>query len=433
MLRTTAKQLVAIAAISTLSLVVACSGGNGGAGGGGSSALPASPLAASDIAADYSVANTKSPVKVGPAKLVFTSSGAGAAKKINVNETKYRAYFKHATTCGKDVKISPATAKGPKASFLVTPLASATCTITFTDKAKNKSTVSVVVKLATPTPSPSPSPTATPTASPTPAGAAIANGNFASGKLSPGWTACSFVHAGYAAPIDASPAPAGVYAQPTTPTAAISAANLAQYGNSVGTPPPNLNPGPPSGLDGPLPAGLSSKAAMTGDQNSQNEGAAGICQTFTVPASATYLSFWAYEGGSEYSFGYADQEADVMTADGTAIQKTLFAEDNCFWDPGVVGATGYYGSGCIPPGMGGTTAYTDWQGGYWTKRGPYNLSAYAGKSITLFLGVWSDRTENSPYPDTYNQEMWVTNVQMSSSSTFPATFDGARRAKGRNG
>jgi hypothetical protein len=422
-----AKQFAAIAALSTLSLVVACSGSNGGSGGTGSNVLPASPTSARDsgFASDSDfVADAKSPIKIAPKKLFFNASGTSAAKKISVSETKYKGLFKFISTCGKDVKISPKSSKGPKTSFTVTPVGSVTCTITFSDKAKNKGTVSVLVKLATPSPSPSPSPSPTATASPTSSPASgIVNGNFASGNLAPGWKACSFSHAGYAAPVQASPDPQGTAAQPTTPTTPISAADLAKFGNSVGTPPPNLNPNEL----GALPTGLSAKAAMTGDQNSENTGASGICQAVTVPASAHFLSFYAYEGGSEYSFGYADQEADVMTADGTAIQKTLFAEDNCFWDPGKVGATGYLDSGCIPLQYGSTSSYTDWQGGYWVKRGPYDLSAYAGKSITLYLGVWDDSTHNTPYPDTYSNEMWVTNVQLSSSSSFPATFAGRSR------
>jgi hypothetical protein len=406
------KQLAAIAALSTLSLVVACSGGSGGAGGTGGSMLPVPPMSATDSLDD--IANAKSKVKVTPRKLAFAATGAAAAKKITASEKNYKGVFTIVSTCGKSIKMKPKkAAKGPSGTFTVTPVDAVTCSLTISDKAKNKATVSVVVKLpSTPTPSPSPSPTASPTSSPA---GGIVNGNFATGKLAP-WTPCSFSHPGYANPVNASPPPAGTGAQATTPTAPISLANVTKYGNSVGTPPPNYNP------SGALPTGLSSNAAMTGDQFSEQIGASGICQTFTVPSNATYLSFWAYEGGSEYAFYFADQEADVMTADGTAIQKTLFAEDNCFWNPGHVGATGYTNNGCIPPSDGSTSSYQDFQGGAWVQRGPYNLSAYAGKSITLYLGTWSSPSVNevTPYPATYSNEMWVTNVQMSGSSTFPS-------------
>jgi hypothetical protein len=416
------KQLAAIAALSTLSLVVACSGGNGGgAGQTGSSMLPVTPMAADSFDANIDIANAKSKIKLTPSKLNFTGTGKSAAKKVAISEKNYKGTFDLVSTCAKSVSMTPKKPKGPTGSITVTPLDAVTCTITISDKAKNKATLAVSVKLpASPSPSPS--------ASSSPPAAAIVNGNFASGKLSPGWTACSFVHPGYAAAVNASPAPAGTGTQNNTNTPALSAQALT-FGNSVGTPPPNYNPS----ITGPtLPAGLSANAAMTGDQNSQQIGSSGICQTFTVPASATNLSFWAYEGGSEYAFYYADQEADVMTTDGTTIQKTLFAEDNCFWDPGKVGATGYLGSGCIPSAFGGDpNNYHDWQGGYWVQRGPYDLSAYAGKSITLFLGIWASPSvnETSPYPDTYSQEMWVTNVQMSSSSTFPTTFAAAKTTK----
>jgi hypothetical protein len=395
----------AVVALATLSLVVACSGNNGGAIPGSTGAmLPVAPAAS--FAVDPLAA--KSPIKVTHKSLDFTSTTAKAETDA-ISETKYTGKFTLTSTCGKSVTISPKELKGPKATITVTPVDAVSCTITVSDKAKNKAAISVVVKSsATPTPPP---------------GGSIVNGNFASGTLAPGWKACSFSHNGYTAPVNASPAPAGTAAQPLTASPAIPAGTLAQFGNKVGTPPPNYNPS----FSGPIPSAIGSDAAMTGDQNSENAGAAGICQTFTVPAATHFLSFYAYEGGSEYSFGYADQEADIMDSTGSTIQKTLFAEDNCYWDPGKIGATGYLGSGCIPASQGSTSTFTDWQGGYWVQRGPYDLTAYEGQSVTLFLGVWDDETKNTPYPDTYSNEMFVTNVQMSSSSTFPTSFAGKTR------
>jgi hypothetical protein len=447
----TFKKIVAVAALAALSLVVACSGSNGANAGSGM--LPVSPGAAAPAFADgvdgtaLDAANAKSPIKLSPKSLEFTAAGEAAAKSFKAFEAKYKGLFTIASTCGTNVKITPPKhKKGPDATFGVVAVKDVACHITVTDKAKNKAALSVIVRIPVPTPTPTTAPTATPTpvptatpttkptatptskptATPTPAAAAIVNGNFASGSLAPGWKACSFSHPGYTAPVNASPAPQGTAAQPLTATAPISASNLATFGNKVGTPPPNYNPN----NNGPIPSGLTGgHAAMTGDQNSENAGAAGICQTFTVNAANHFLSFYAYEGGSEYSFGYADQEADIMDATGSTIQKTLFAEDNCFWNPGKIGATGYLGSGCIPAAFGSTSSYTDWQGGYWVQRGPYDLSAYVGKSVTLFLGVWDDSTNNTPYPDTYSNEMFVGNVQMSSSSTFPVTFNGVSRKR----
>jgi hypothetical protein len=411
------KDLGAMAALGTLSLVVACSGGNNGALLGSTGALPNNMQPATTGVADPFAAKT--PIKVSHKSLSFGSPTA-SARSVTITETKYTGAFKFASTCGKSVTFAPKKVNGPRATIAIDPHDAVTCTITVSDKAKNKTPIAITVNsAATPTPSPTPTSTATPTSSPTP-GSGIVNGNFASGNLAPGWKACSFAHSPLTKPVSASPAPAGTAAQ-TLDTPAIAAATLAKYGNTVGTPPPNLNPN----NSGAIPGAIGSDAAMTGDQNSQNEGAAGVCQTFTVQAAAHYLSFYAYEGGSEYSFEYADQEADILDSTGTTVQKTLFAEDNCFWDPGHIGATGYLNSGCIPLSDGSTSQYVDWQGGYWVQRGPYDLSAYAGKSVTLFLGVWDDASNNTPYPDTYSQEMWVTNVQMSASSTFPASF-GAR-------
>jgi hypothetical protein len=247
------------------------------------------------------------------------------------------------------------------------------------------------------------------------------NGNFATGSLAP-WYACNFVRNGYAAPVNASPAPQETPTQDPSPTATIAPAALSALATVV-TPPPNLN----ANHTGAIPA-LGSYVALAGSTDSETSGTAGICQKIAVTSVNKYLSFYAYEGGAEYNFKYADQEADILDSTGTTLQSTLFAELNCYWDPGVLGLTGYLGSGCIPASDGSTSTYTDWQGGYWVQRGPYDLSSYAGQTVTLFIGVWDLYADAAPA--TYSNEIFVGNVQLTSSDTFPASF-AARKSRAR--
>jgi hypothetical protein len=268
----------------------------------------------------------------------------------------------------------------------------------------------------TPTPVP-PTPTPVPTATP-----AIHNGNFASGTLTP-WTPCSFTHNSFSTPVNASPAPAVTPAQTSPPTAALSAPGT--YGNIVVTPPPNLNPN----ISATAPP-LGSYVAETGDQNSESKGSSGICQQITPDATNHFLSFWAYEAGTESSFKGADQEADILDSTGSTVQTTLFSELNCLYDPGVVGASGTFTSSkCEPAQDGGTATSFLYQGGYWVQRGPYDLSAYEGQTVTLFVGVWDYFTDVTPYPDTFGNTMFVGNVQLTSSNAFPSSFPSLKRHK----
>jgi hypothetical protein len=247
----------------------------------------------------------------------------------------------------------------------------------------------------------------------------ISNGDFASGTLLNssgfGWTSCSIAHAPLAGPVNPSPAPLG------DPQAASTTAISPPITVAIGTPPPNLNPN----FAGAAPDAVGTNVALTGDPGSETTGASGICQTFVVPAATPELTFWVYEGGSEYYFDSADQEADVLSADGSTLQQTLFAETNCFWDPGVLGQTGYLGSKCIPASYGGTASTFQWRGGLWTQRGPFDLSAYSGNTITLFLGVWSKSTHGSPSsPVTYGNFMFVGNVQLQATGSGSVNITG---------
>jgi hypothetical protein len=194
---------------------------------------------------------------------------------------------------------------------------------------------------------------------------------------------------------------------------------------SVTSPPNNVNPNNP----GDTPASVGSHVALTGSANSETAGTAGICQTFTVNSVNKYLSFWAWEGGTEYKYSYGDQEADILDSTGTTLQQTLFAETNCFFDARSGGlaafpqGNGSTTQGCTPNQTtygccAGTSTYVDWQGGYWVQRGPYDLTSYVGQTVTLFIGVWDEST--SAGPSNYFNLMFIGNVQLTSTNAFPS-------------
>ncbi len=281
-----------------------------------------------------------------------------------------------------------------------------------------------IVPAATPTPtaSPTPTPTASPTPTPTPtpgpvATDAVTNGNFATGDLT-GWFNCYANHAGYSAPVSASPSP--------QPTSAQAAANptptpydvSVQATTATGTP-------PPSGNTHFALVGAGQSVAST---TNEPKGQSGICQTVAVPASAATLSFELFEGGND-SFTNSDAEADVYsssawasTTDGTITTATptatLMAEDNCYdnlqnnklyfstpWGSGTHAPTTTARYAWCPYTPGGTTiGGTVSQGGYWYTRS-FDMSAYAGTNVTLFFGIWRSAgggTGTSSSPSYYN-------------------------------
>jgi len=460
----TIKRLNAFVALVALGLAAACSTGNQSVVPGASGIQPDETQAstASSLARlQHSIIEqTKpSPIKITPSTLDFSAVGTAAEKHATIVETGYKGEFtfKEIDGCGKQIELSEKTAKGPRTKLDVTPKGDVSCAVLVSDAHKHTNTLFVEVTLPTPQPSPTASPSAGPSSSPSASPSAhpssspsaspsaspstapsspgtspspsssptIANGNFATGTLAP-WTPCSFARSGYSAPINPSPEPTSTAAQAAGPYAAIPTATLAPL-VTIATPPPNLNPN----VTATLPP-LGSYVAFTGDQNGEFVGTQGICQSFTVNAAQPYLSFWAYEAGSEYKFAYADQEADILDSTGTTLQQTLFAELSCFDDPTTLGTTAYTASGCEPSsaatppvsGFGGTSTFTDWQGGYWVPRGPYNLSSYAGQTITLFIGVFLE--SNSAPPSHFWNGMWIGNVQMSATTTFPTSFPGVR-------
>lgn len=317
---------------------------------------------------------------------------------------------------GGDISGTPTLSASPATGFTIDPFNDTTDS--FAVHYDGSSTTSPVTLTASVTGYPSADATVTVNGAPTPP-PGISNGDFASGALTNsqgfGWTSCSIGHTSLTAAINPSPAPAGASMQTAAPTTPV----VPPPTVTVGTPPPNYNPNVTPTAP---PAEVGSNVALTGDPQGETAGSTGICQTFVVPTGTPELTFWVYEGGSEYNFRNADQEADILDSTGTTIQQTLFAEQNCFWNPGVLGDTGYLGSGCIPSAYGGTSSYADWQGGYWTERGPFDLSTYAGQTVTLFIGVWSAATHASP--TTYGQFMFVGGVQLSAAGSGSVNVTG---------
>jgi len=278
----------------------------------------------------------------------------------------------------------------------------------------------------TPTPSPTPSPTptpATPTPSPTPN--AISNGDFETGSIAP-WYICRTGHPSLAAPIDPSPAA-------ETPAPSFTQAPLTAVPSLVATPGPdpsvvttlaaasagNPNNAPHGGTHAALIGNY-----LTGTGNAREKGVIGICQDITVPATGSpNITAWVWEGGDNGNFGNGDEEMDIFsgatwvtgttsvagvvesgkqtTANPTA---TLFAELNCYNNNGTSGGT----STTNYPDCVGQAGAPGIRGGQWVKKGPYDLSAYAGQSVTVMIGSVGTSNSTGYYEYLYADDVVLT-------------------------
>jgi hypothetical protein len=295
---------------------------------------------------------------------------------------------------------------------------------------------------------------------------AITNGGFTNGAN--GWNPCSYAHSAGATPNPAAASPYPNTPQPAqtgspTPETPVPVATLSPL-VTITAPPANDNPGwgsytttsitqntgsvtfTQNGISETVitptsaPAMLGNDVMLLGSINGTRypQGTFGACQTFTVPTPAPgvgnpYLSFYVLEGGTEYTFKEADQEAALFQSYSANVASTLdsylFLEQDCYVHPSDAGTppgiwgksvTSSSGKGCWPNTYGGDpSSYTNWlQGGFWSPRGPYNLSAYAGQTVTLFVGNWSYFSDAQVYD---LQFMYVGAVQTTFSSTFPTT------------
>lgn len=353
--------------------------------------------------------NVPSPV---PAPTNFVIS-AGDSTTITVTTAdNFVITATSSNTAAATITASATANSNGDATFTLTGVASGVATLTFTDKYGDTDTTSVDVS-------------------------PIEDGTFANGFNNPSstqvWTPCSYTRTSLSSAINASPAPySGNSSQAppasTTPVPAASVDNL----TGVVTPPPNLNP---NNLTVPTPN--ASNVALVGgspapagaEMSSVTGGAVGICQTWTLDSTNEYLTFWVYETAEVYNFYDGDQEAAILGSANGSLYNTitptdsyLFAEENCLVDPGVIGLSSVASTNdCYPASLGGSPAVAKYQGGYWVQKGPYNLSSYAsvGDPLTLYFGVWYYETKVPE--ETYGMAMFIANVQVTNSSTFPSS------------
>jgi hypothetical protein len=356
-----------------------------------------------------------------------------------------------------------------QAYFWVDGVSGGSATISLTDIYANTGTLSVTVS-------------------------SITNGAFVNGMT--GWTSCSYAHQPLAAaqmtnavlPLSSTPVPSQApfitpnphntaTPVPTTPTFSPVPVGSIPPPTQV-TPPPNDNPGwsgpsasnpttaitqntgsvtisemgtsytiiTPATSPEPVLGSAVALVGLTVTASTSNatqlpKGVIGMCQTITVPSAPTYLSMWVWEGGAEYGWQQADEEAAIFGSYSSNVasnlQSYLFVEGNCYLDPGTgtsgsgsgaestgsgPGTWGGVGvdvtSGCWPSAYNGDyDLYYNWiQGGFWSPRGPFDLSAYEGQTVTLFIGVYQRLNMKAGY---YANFMYVGNVETTASDAFP--------------
>ncbi|MHB8481050.1 MAG: protease pro-enzyme activation domain-containing protein [Vulcanimicrobiaceae bacterium] len=119
--------------------------------------------------------------------------------------------------------------------------------------------------------------------------------------------------------------------------------------------------------------------ALTGNlanNPGEESGYDGVCQTVVVPSNGV-LTFWVDEGTSETSTYYADQEADLLDSNGN-ILTTLYYEN------------------------GNTNGYVQYS---------FDVSAYAGQTVTLFFGIYGSGSSTD-----YNY-IYLDNVSLTDGSS----------------
>lgn len=315
---------------------------------------------------------------------------------------------------------------------------------------------------ATLTVSASPAPTESPTASPTASTAptnAIVNGDFALG-LNDGsdWYTCYGVRVGTTTsslPINASPDPVNATAQGSTTTPAPT--STAATDTSVQTTTPS-GAAPPSGKAQFALVGYSGGTGLPAPAaNKPGKGNTGICQNIaSVPAGAM-LTFNVYEGGDD-DWQKSDDEADVYPAGAFVVTtgspvaaaaptERLYAQNNCYdsagWEAIFLNAP--FGTGTVnsssttarwsgcPATPGGTTpSGTTSLGGYWYAKS-LDMSAYAGQSITLFLGIGRDAGASIPTSSgaQYYNYAFFDNVALTGTGPCSAGKRGAQSTSGK--
>jgi hypothetical protein len=123
----------------------------------GTFAPPAAP-AASELAA--------SGLTVKPKSLELAAIGSSGSRNAVVSERGYYGKFVQKSGCRRTATATPASGKGPRFSFTITPLSVGNCAIVFLDEKKHQAKLSVSVLQGPYWPNPSSSPSAIPSTQP---------------------------------------------------------------------------------------------------------------------------------------------------------------------------------------------------------------------------------------------------------------------------
>ncbi len=277
-----------------------------------------------------------------------------------------------------------------------------------------------VIVAPTPSPTPSPSPTASPSPGASPQ--AIVNGGFeaSSTSLSP-WYPC-FANHQPSGPVDDNlPIPPNEDATPipaSSPTpGATTSPDLTAF--AVATSVPSGTPGGTgtAPVHGGANAALVGHSALVSGSVKRGKGNIGLCQDITVPSFHPMLTMWVFEGGNYSSLYSNDVESEIypagsFTSSGpsgatamsttTAPSKILFLEDNCYDNLNKPTSFAPPMADCLPPSGAAV------QGGVWKQKGPYDLTAYAGQAMTLFIGIMGTSTSTTFYGYAYYDDVSLT-------------------------
>jgi hypothetical protein len=267
------------------------------------------------------------------------------------------------------------------------------------------SPVSGPVGASTPTPG---APTPTPT--PVTVTNLMVNGSFEAGSLTP-WFVCYPQHHQAS---EADPYPSQAPSAFTSPTPGPDTGPLPAASQMPSTDATIQTSTPTGSVYAGSYAALVGYSSLVGGVVFRETGASGICQSVAIPATGNpQLSLAVYEGGNNANYSRNDQEADVFAASAgltaasntttTLPVQTLFAENNCYNNLNVHNTT----SDETPCNPGGSLQY----GGQWYQKGPFSLSAYAGQTITIFLGTWNNTggTGTSYFSYAYFDNVVLTN------------------------
>jgi hypothetical protein len=178
--------------------------------------------------------------------------------------------------------------------------------------------------------------------------------------------------------------------------------------NAKETPNPSYSGDPTATIQNTV-AHSGSYAALAGSTNGEPNGAVGVCQNVTVPASPTVLSFWVLPGGNDAS-KYIHQEAYLISG-GTSVQLNL--PNNNYTCTGAVNVpSGEPTPAPSPKDTGpnydctGTPSTPTWQQ---ITIPASQFSQLAGQSATLYFGVFGGAYANG-YKYGYAVYMFVDDV-----------------------